>query len=92
MVSPNSQPIDALDPQSRNQLVQSYARMLYSKLWRSPVAAQRTLKQEWQGTLAVVQARFPNLDLTQPQVLKNLEQRAHGWWTVKGVKGKDIDW
>ncbi|KAM3101083.1 hypothetical protein ACKFKF_09725 [Phormidesmis sp. 146-12] len=92
MVLPNSQPIDALDPQSRNQLIQSYAKMLYSKLWRSPIAAQRILKQEWQGTFAVVQARFPNLDLTQPEVLKNLEQRAYGWWTVKGVKGKDIDW
>jgi hypothetical protein len=92
MVLPNSQPIDALDPQSRNQLIQSYARMLYSKLWRSSIAAQQILKQEWQGTFAVVQARFPNLDLTQPEVLKNLEQRAHGWWTVKGVKGEDIDW
>jgi hypothetical protein len=46
MVLPNPQLIDALAPCSRNQLVQSYTKMLYSKLWRSPIAAQRTLKQE----------------------------------------------
>lgn len=92
MVSLNPPPLDTLDPQSRNQLIQSYARMHYSKLWRSPIAAQRTLKQEWHGTLAVVQARFPQLDLTQPDVRNDLERRAHGWWIVKGVKGKGIDW
>ncbi len=88
----NSHQIDILDPSSRNQLVQSYAKMLYSKLWRAPIAAQRILKQEWQGALTVVQARYPQLGLTKPEMLQDLERRAHQWWTVKGVKGKDIDW
>lgn len=84
--------LGGLSPSHRNRLIQAHARRLYSKLWRAPIPAQRRLEQQWQNMVAALSELYPALDWTQPQLQQELDRRAHHWWSVKGVKGKGVDW
>jgi hypothetical protein len=84
--------LDDLMPIERNRLIQAYARMHYAKLYRASKAAQQQTLHGWQTTVIGLQLSYPNLDVNDPGFQQELKQHAHQWWTVKGVKGKGVDW
>lgn len=84
--------LDTLIPIERNRLIQAYTRMHYAKLYRASKAARGKTLSHWQATVTSLQLKYPDLNVTEPGFQTELEHRAHQWWTVKGTKGKGVDW
>lgn len=85
-------PFGFLTPIDRNQLIQTYAVRRYTVLWQASKSAQERAERKWLALQAFLKSTYPDLNLNQPYIQRELERRADAWWSVKAAKGAGIDW